>query len=137
MTGDDRPRRLAIRTVEGRFAVHRLPPDAEMPADLPRGPLVSVTRTPEELSVVAPEGTAVLGSRCEPDWACYRIVGPLSFSWTGIVASLTSALADAAVPVFVLSTFDTDWILVPAARVDDAARAFRAAGHDVDGRLAT
>lgn len=132
MTAGDRPASLTIRRVDGRFAVHRLPPDAEPPTDLPTGTLVSLTRTPEELSVVVPEGTPVPGSRVESGWACFRVVGPLAFAWTGIVASLTTALADARVPVFVLSTFDTDWILVPDGRADDAARALRAGGHDVE-----
>ena len=133
MTAGGRPATLSIRRVDGRFAVHRLPPDADLPADLPTGTLVSVTRTPEELSVVVPEGTVVPGSRVETGWACFRVVGPLAFTWTGIVASLTTALAEAGVPVFVLSTFDTDWILTPGERSDDAVRALRAAGHDVDG----
>ena len=132
MSETARPSRLAIRRVDGRFAVHRLPPDAAFPTPLPTGTLVSVTRTPEELSIVVPEGTPVPGSRVEAGWSCYRVVGPLAFTWTGIVASLSTALANADVPVFVLSTFDTDWILVPDDRVDDAARALRASGHDVD-----
>lgn len=132
MSADGRPARLTIRRVDGRFAVHRLPPDATLPDPLPTGTLTSVTRTPEELSVVVPEGTPVPGSRVEAGWSCFRVVGPLAFTWTGIVASLSTALSDAGVPVFVLSTFDTDWILVPADRSDDAARAIRASGHDVD-----
>lgn len=132
MSASDRPAHLTIRRVDGRFAIHRLPPDADLPTGLPTGTLASVTRTPEELSVVVPEGTPVPGSRVEAGWACFRVVGPLAFTWTGIVASLATALADASVPVFVLSTFDTDWILVPVDRADDAARAFRANGHDVD-----
>ena len=131
MNADDQPAHLTIRRVDGRFAVHRLDADAELPSGLPRDTLVSVTRTPEELSVVVPDGTDIPGSRVERGWACFCVVGPLAFSWTGIVASLSTALADAGVPVFVLSTFDTDWILVPGDRADDATTAFEAAGHEV------
>ena len=85
MSETARPSRLAIRRVDGRFAVHRLPPDAAFPTPLPTGTLVSVTRTPEDLSIVVPVGTPVPGSRVAAGWACYRVVGPLAVTGSGIV----------------------------------------------------
>jgi hypothetical protein len=52
---------------------------------------------------------------------------------TGVVASLVSPLADAAVPIFVLSTFDTDYLFVREADLPRAAEALRGAGHTIDG----
>lgn len=123
---------LALARVPGRFAVHRLPPGADVPA-LPGGALVSVTRTPDELSIVCAEHVAVPGARTEGGWACFRILGPLDFALTGVVATIAAAPADAGIPIFVLSTYDTDWILTPADRAGDAAGAWRRAGHTVDG----
>ncbi|MGZ4278366.1 MAG: ACT domain-containing protein, partial [Solirubrobacteraceae bacterium] len=57
--------------------------------------------------------------------------GPLDFALTGILASLAGTLAAAGVPVFALSTYDTDLLLVPAARRGDAIAALRRDGHDV------
>ena len=124
--------RPALYRVPGRLAVHRLPPDAAVPS-LPSGPLVSVTRTPEELSIVCPEGAALAGARTESGWACFRVAGPLDFALTGVVAALSRALADAGIPIFVVSTYDTDWILTPETRATAAAEAWRRAGHAVDG----
>ena len=51
---------------------------------------------------------------------------------TGVLATLSRTLADAAVPVFVVSTFETDWILVPDVHVTMAVEALRADGHEVN-----
>jgi uncharacterized protein len=49
----------------------------------------------------------------------------------GLLASVIDPLAGAGIPVFVSSTFTADVVLVPLARLDAAAGALRAAGHDV------
>jgi hypothetical protein len=56
----------------------------------------------------------------------------MPFTLVGVVASLTVPLANAGVSVFVLSTFDTDYVLVKATDLDRAITALRAAGHTVD-----
>jgi hypothetical protein len=59
------------------------------------------------------------------------VAGTLDFALTGVLAGLLEPLAAEAISVFTLSTFDTDWILVPADRADDAAEAWRRRGHTV------
>lgn len=72
----------------------------------------------------------------ERGWRVLAVAGPLDFSETGIVASLTTPLAAAAVPVFVVSTYDTDCVLVPQERLGAAVAALRASGHVVAGSAA-
>lgn len=57
------------------------------------------------------------------------MLGPLDFALTGVLAALAGPLADASVPIFVVSTFDTDHFLVDDPHLDEAVRALRAAGH--------
>ena len=59
--------------------------------------------------------------------------GPLDFALTGILARLTAPLAAAGVPVFALSTFDTDYLLVREADVEAAVEALEGAGFGVAG----
>jgi hypothetical protein len=92
-----------------------------------------VTRSDTELSVVCREEDVPAGASAERGWRALEVAGPLDFSLTGIVASLVSPLADAAVPIFVLSTFDTDYLLVREPDLPRAVEALRAAGHTVDG----
>lgn len=114
------------------LAVCRLAPMATVPSWV-AGDLVSVTRTPDELSVVCAADAVPIGTRVEGPFRALVVRGPLDFSLTGVLAALATPLADAAVPIFVLSTWDTDVVLVPGDRVAAAARALEAAGHRVHG----
>jgi hypothetical protein len=93
----------------------------------------SVTRTPSEVSVVCDEDAAPAGDhvRIETDWRALEVAGPLDFGMVGVMASLTAPLADVDVSVFVISTYDTDYVLVHAAALERAIEALRAAGHAV------
>jgi hypothetical protein len=71
--------------------------------------------------------------RAERDWRCFEVAGPLDFALTGVVASLSATIADARISIFVVSTFDTDYLLVKAKDAQAAAQALSAAGHELRG----
>ena len=71
------------------------------------------------------------GIRSKDDWIGFRISGVLDFSETGVLSEITGRLAVSAVPVFVLSTFDTDYFFVRAPEIEPARAALIAAGHSV------
>ncbi|MBB5234515.1 ACT domain-containing protein [Deinococcus budaensis] len=112
-----------------RFAVAQLAPDAPLPA--PGGALFSLTRTPDELSLVCEESLVPAGAGHQDGWAALKLHGPFDFGLTGILAAVLDPLRDAGVGIFALSTFDTDYVLVPAARLAEARAALRGAGHTV------
>jgi len=122
---------LAFTLLDGSFAVVKLGPMEETPSWAGGGPFVSVTRTDEELSVVCREGRVPGGARSERGLKCLKVEGPFDFAAVGVVASFASALAIAAVSIFVVSTFDTDYLLVKEADLDKAAAVLREAGHRV------
>jgi hypothetical protein len=98
------------------------------------GRFVSVTRTPGELSVVCAEEVVPEGVQAEKGWAMLELEGPFAFGLTGILAGFLGPLAEAGVPVFALSTYDTDWVLVPGGRLAEAVRALEEAGHSPVGQ---
>jgi hypothetical protein len=111
------------------FTVCRLNADAAVPTWASASKFFSVTRTAEELSVVCPQSLVPDGVRCERDWRCIRVAGTMDFSMVGVVASLVTPLADARVSVLVVSTFDTDYMLVKESDLERALTALRTAGH--------
>ena len=115
----------------GEYAVARLPAAARVPEWVDQGAFWTAARTPDELSIVCEQRLVPSGVRAERDWACLKAVGPLKFSEVGVLATLTAVLADCRISVFVTSTFDTDYILVPGVRLLDAIDALRDAGHVV------
>ncbi len=91
---------------------------------------LSLTRTPHELSIVCPAALVPPEVHSQPGWTCLELIGPFPFHLTGILASFLQPLAIAQVPIFALSTFDTDWVLVPQTHLANALQALRAAGHN-------
>ena len=112
------------------LAVCRLSADAELPSWI-SGDFQSVTRTPEELSVVCDADAVPEAVKAERDWRYLRVKGTLEFHLTGILASLTAPLAEAGVSVFALSTFNTDYLLVKADSLDAAIGALQAERHEI------
>ena len=111
------------------FAVCRLPADAQTPG-WPRGAFVSITRTPDELSIVC-EGAAVPPDvQAERGWRALKLLGPIPFDVTGVAASLTGALAAEGISLFLISTYETDWVLVKDAAIERALGALRRAGYE-------
>lgn len=115
------------------LAVCRLPPDDCIPGwvDLASQPLVSITRTDSELSIVLPQADLPPGIPAETGWRAMSVRGPLPFALIGILASLSAPLAQAAVPVFAISTYDTDWLLIRDTRLGVATAALEDAGHQI------
>ena len=125
---------LTLVPLDGRFAVCRLAADAPLPAWAaadPAGSFLSITRTADELSIVARQDAVSDGVRCERGWRCLRVAGTLDFALVGVLAALLAPLADAGIAVFVVSTFDTDYLLMKDDRFDEAVEALRRAGHRV------
>ena len=119
--------------LETVVAVCRLDADDDLPewVDLTDRHLVSVTRTANELSIILGQDAVPPGVIAERGWRVLAVRGPLAFSLTGVLAGLAQPLADASVPIFALSTYDTDLLLVGQGDLDAATAALRDAGHTV------
>ena len=125
-------RAVELRVLDEQYAVWKLSADAEVPGNL-HGRFVSVTRTANELSVVAPSHLAPEDVPIETGWSCFEVQGPLAFELTGILAAVSAPLAAAEIPIFAVSTFDTDYLLVRTVHLERAVTALRTAGHRVSG----
>ena len=122
----------AFRVHDERLAIARLDQDETVP-DWARGRFVHVARTPAELSIVCAQEHVPAGVRHERDKVALGIEGVVPMTVVGLLARLCTALAGAHVPVFVISTYDTDWLLVTAANAPAAQRALEALGHRFTG----
>jgi hypothetical protein len=95
------------------------------------GRFASVTRTSGELSIVCPEEDVPADIQSDRGWSLLKVEGPLSLDETGILSSLLSPLKDACIPVFTISTFDTDYILLKSATLPEAKQALSSLGHTI------
>lgn len=125
------PVTLELHVLPLGMAVCQLAPDAPIPAWALDGGLWSLTRTPDELSVVCAAEAVPASVRAEGPWRALRVAGTLDFALVGILSSIAVPLAAAAVSIFAVATFDTDYVLVRGEQLDEAIAALRAAGHTV------
>ena len=124
---------MRLRVFPQRFAVCRLPKGAgaESVAAV-AGEFVAVVRTADEVSVVCEEDQAPPGSRVEGGWRLLRVAGTLDFTQVGVLAALCVPLAEAAISIFAVSTFDTDYLMLKEANLRSAIEALQKAGHDFE-----
>ena len=127
---------LSLETLPEEYAAIRFSPDAEVPAWAFGGELASVTRTRDELSVVCRQDLLPGEFPAERSFRVLKVRGPLAFSQVGVVDSLAHPLASAGISIFVLSTFDTDYVLVRGADLDTACTILLGAGHRIDAHRA-
>jgi hypothetical protein len=124
--------KLSIRRIDEPFAVVQLEPGAIVPEWATAGVLFAVVRTAEELSLVCSQHLVPEGVKCERDWVALKLEGPFAFSTVGVLSSVIAPLAAGRVPVFVLSTFDTDYVLIKQENLSRAIELLRAEGHTID-----
>jgi hypothetical protein len=91
--------------------------------------LSSITRTPDELSIVCPEEAVPPDTQAEGGWRALKVPGPIPFEQTGVLASIAGPLAQAGISIFAVSTYDTDYVLVKAEDVERALAALESPPH--------
>jgi hypothetical protein len=120
---------MQLTVLPGRVSICRLAANDAVP-DWAAGPFVSTTRTERELSIVCAEAFVPEGIVSSPGWRVLQVIGPLEFSLIGILSSLAAPLAEAAVSIFAVSTYDTDQLLVRDHDLERALTALTRAGHE-------
>ncbi len=120
--------RLHLDVLPETLSIHRLRPDASIPSELLDQRFVAMVRNADELSIVCAATTAIDSDDVVADWRGLKVRGPLDLALTGILAHLSRILAEAGVTLFAISTFDTDYVLVPAAKLAIAIDALRTHG---------
>ncbi len=131
VTEDDIAQTFTLEQFPEKLAVVRLGPGAEVPSWAESSSLFSVTATALQTSVVCAMRSVPKKAKQAGPFIAFAVKGPLDFALTGVLATLLQPIAVAEISVFTLSTFDTDWILVPINDAERAAEEWRRSGHEV------
>jgi len=124
---------VQLYALDELYAIVRLEPDSEVPVWARNGHFWSITRSDSELSLVCPQDDVPTDASAERGWCALEVAGPLDFSLTGVVSSLVAPLAEEEIPIFLISTFETDYLLVREPDLHRSVEALTSAGHSVDG----
>ncbi len=123
---------LNLEVLKGTFAVCRFKNTTPIPDWSYYGDFYSITKTKDELSVVCLQENIGSAEKIEKDWKILKVKGPVDFSLVGIVANLSKILAEGEISIFVVSTFDTDYILVKEENLEKAIELLSKAGHTLN-----
>ena len=123
------PHQLKFSRLAGSYAIVQLPHDAPIPDWATRGEFTSITRTTDELSIVCLTNNLSPEVSSPHRWTCRKLEGPFPFSLTGVLLSFIEPLSKNGIPIFAISTFDTDYVLIQEAHVEPALRYLQEAGY--------
>jgi uncharacterized protein len=129
------PNELKFRQLPGSYAIVRLAPDAAVPAWATKGDFASITRTADELSIVCPAGNLPPDIHAPHLWICLKLEGPFPFSQTGVLLSFIEPLSKNAIPIFAISTYDTDYVLIQQEFRESSLDMLSDSGHMLLPRL--
>jgi hypothetical protein len=120
---------LKFRQLPGFYAIVRLSADASIPEWATKGDFTSITRTAEELSIVCSADNIPRDVDRGPSWICLKLEGPFPFSQTGVLLSFIEPLSNHGLPIFAISTYDTDYVFIPQEHTVRALALLHQAGH--------
>ncbi len=120
---------LKFRLLPGFYAIVRLDRHAPVPEWATRGELTSVSRTADELSVVCAAENLPPTEKSADRWICVKLEGPFPFWQTGVLLSFIEPLSTNDIPIFAISTYDTDYVLIPE-NFASALDLLQDAGHE-------
>jgi hypothetical protein len=123
--------KLRFRRLPGFYTILRLAPDAPVPAWATKGGFTSITRAADELSIVCPAENLPADVQSPLIWICLKLEGPFPFSQTGVLLSFIRPLSENEIPIFAISTFDTDYVLIVEGHSTHALSILRESGHSL------
>jgi len=125
-------KKLSLSQLPHTYAVCQFHPDKHIPYWALLGDFVSLTRTPEELSIVCQQNNVPDDIEAERGWCCVQVQGAFDFSIAGVHASLAIPLAQADISVLAIATYATDYLLIKEDDVERALLVLEQAGHSID-----
>jgi uncharacterized protein len=121
---------LQLIILKNTFAIYRFNPDVDVPGWISNSAFFSITKSPDELSVVCEQNENNTGAGAvSSDWRAMKIAGPLDLSLVGIIAEISRILKDSNISIFSIATYETDYVLIKSRDLNKAVDSLKANGH--------
>lgn len=130
-TSDWTEQRFTLAEYPEKLAIVQLAPGADVPKWAESSSIFSVTATATETSLICAGRSVPSKTPSIRPLKAFRVVGTLEETMVGVLATLLTPLADAGIPAYTFSTFQTDWILIRVVDAENAAEEWRRRGHTV------
>ena len=123
--------KLRIRLLQGTYAVCQIKDTENILNCFDEKDFFSITKTEDEISVVMLQDKISSDVKVEKDWRILKVEGTLDFSLIGILAKISGILAKNSISIFVISTFNTDYILVKEEKIEKAMAVLNLEGYEI------
>lgn len=123
--------KLRIRLLQGTYAVCQIKDTENILNCFDEKDFFSITKTEDEISVVMLQDKISNDVKAEKDWRILKVEDTLDFSLIGILAKISGILAKNSISIFVISTFNTDYILVKEEKVEKAMTVLSEEGYEI------
>jgi hypothetical protein len=123
---------LNLIILKDTYAIYKFKGDSDITDLINDSDFYSVTKTQDELSVVSKQLDSVSDMlEINKDWRIFKLSGPLDFSLIGIIAEVSRIFKENKIPIFTISTYETDYILVKSRDLNRAIDSLKANGHEI------
>jgi uncharacterized protein len=104
---------LRLQLLPDMLAMVQLPAKSALPTWLDTAQnFISVAWTTDELSIICPQVCVPSTQAAAGGWRVFKVLGPLDLGLTGITQQLSAPFASAKIPINVIATYDTDYVMV-------------------------
>ena len=115
---------LTLKVLPQTFAICKLSPDEQTPQRFRNAVgFKNLSSSDDELSLVCDQAVVPEGVQTSRWRSCFKVIWPLDFSLTGITAALAQPLAENNISIFFMATYDTDYLMVPSEKLEEAKEA--------------
>jgi hypothetical protein len=121
--------KLRLRLMSQKFAICSFPPDATFSDWAHSSSILSITRTPKEITLVCEENHVPGECQKSGNFKCIKVEGSFDLDAVGVLASMAEPLAQNKISLYVISTYDTDYVLIHAKNIDKAVSCLDKFGH--------
>lgn len=122
---------MQLEILDNKLKVVKLNTNETVPEVVFKQEFYSITKTNEELSIVLDEDINVSSNIVEYNWRAIKIVGTLDFSLIGILSRISTILAQAEISIFAISTYNTDYILLKANKLEKAIEVLKRNNYEI------
>lgn len=119
---------MKLQFLQPNYSVCQLEPNVEIPGWA--NAFFSICRTDEELTIIIDSQQVPNDTKAQHDFVCFRVLGEMEFDVIGVIARISKAIADAEIPILSISTYDTDYFLIPRGKKESAKTALIQSGYE-------
>ena len=113
---------MVLELLDKEYSVYKFNVKHQIDINIFSNDFISITKTKDEISIVAITGLFEHFVKREDNWKILKLDGILDFTLTGIISKISTILAKNGISVFVISTYNTDYIMVKKDRLEETVK---------------